>query len=71
MHFQSKEGRNRYSKSDMTHMGNTIDIGPQSGGRTTKEANVRCDAGLDYVGRATGDLEYLLFGWRAAGKHLV
>ena len=52
-------------------MGHPTDIHIQRGGRTAKEANIPCDVGLDHIGCATSDFQYLLFGRRAAGRHFV
>jgi hypothetical protein len=52
-------------------MGYTTDIHIQRAGCTAKETNIPCDVGLDYIGCATSYFPYLLFGWRAAGWHLV
>ena len=51
-------------------MGNTTDVSPEIGGRTTKYANVRCDMIFDNVGRAPSDPLYLLITWRTSGQHV-
>ena len=55
----------------MTYVGHPTDIRPQRRGRTAKETNIVCDIRFDYIGRATSDLPYFLFGGRAAGQHRV
>jgi hypothetical protein len=68
---ERKKERKRMESSGTTYVGHTTDIRPQRRGRTAKETNIVCDIGFDYIGRATSDLPYLLFGGRAAGQHLV
>ena len=71
MPFSREKKGSWIEPSGTTYMGHPTDIHIQRGGRTAKEANIPCDVGLDYIGCATSDFQYLLFGRRAAGRHLV
>jgi hypothetical protein len=54
----------------IAYIGNSVNVSPERGSRAAKEADVCGYFGFDYIGCATGDLVYLLFGWRTTRRHL-
>jgi len=49
--------------NDIDIVRDTASVGPESGSRTAKEADIRCDLVLDDVSCAPSNFPYLLFSW--------
>jgi len=60
----------REKKAGGRNVRDMASVGPEKGSRTAKEADIRCDIGLDNAGCAPSNFQYFLFIWGTSGPHV-